>query len=192
MPRSSDRLAPSGPESAIAAREPRATLHTNRWKEASARAVELQKTKAGAVWTRLLAHQERGWEYVRPLACVAEEAKRLTTGPHLTAAIYQFIDVEVVDLYRYNAFQCADLVLGPSSTDWFPSTDDIDAETDAFYRNVSLLRLASAHPLAPPEIRSVAGRLGGLDGWYAEFGEIFAPAAEAFNRASRRIGRQQG
>ena len=45
-----------------------------------------------------------------------------------------------------------------------------------------MLRLASAHRLAPPEFRVFAEHLAGLDAWYAEFGGVFAPAAEAFHR----------
>ena len=191
MPRPTASPAPSRRElvvRATTAGEPRVTLYTNQWKEARARAAELRGTKSGAVWRRLLDHQERGWEYVRPLACAVEEARCWTTGPQPATALYQFTDVEIVDLYRYNAFRCADMVLGPDRSDWIPSTEDIDAETDAFYRNVSLLRLASAHSLVPPEFRLLTDQMAGLDGWYAEFGGVFAPAAEAFNRLLSRAG----
>ncbi|HEX2189030.1 MAG TPA: hypothetical protein VHG51_09055 [Longimicrobiaceae bacterium] len=138
---------------------------------------------------RLLEHQERGWEYVRPLALAAEEAGRGEAAPpHPAAALYRFVDAEVVDLYRYNAFRCAHMVPGTGFAGGPPSTDDIDAETDHFYRCVVLLRMAAAHRLAPPELRVVASHAAGLDGWYADFAAVFAPAAEAFQRRLRGSG----
>lgn len=168
--------------------EPLATLYTDRWKEARKRAAEMRRTEHGAVWRRLLDHQGRGWVYVRPLARVVEEAKCWRTRLDPVTAFYRFADIEIVDLFRYNAFRCADMVLGPSRTQGEPPPDDIDAETDAFYRNVSLLRLASAHRLAPVEFRLLANHLAGLDGWYVEFNRVFPPAAEAFYRVQYRTG----
>ncbi len=98
------------------------------------------------MWRRLLDHLERGWGYVRPLARAVEEAKGWAgTGTDTGSAIYRFADLDIVDLYRFNAFRCADMVLAPQGTD-LPSTDDIDGDVDAFYRYVSLLRLAAVHP----------------------------------------------
>lgn len=162
--------------------EPLATLYTDRWKEAREHAARSRRTKAGKLLARLLDHQERGWEYVRPLALAVEEAGSGTPGPDPAAALYRFAGLEVVDLYRYNAFRCADMVIGHGGRDGVPSTDDIDAETDTFYMCVILLRMASAHRLAPPELRVLASHAAGLDRWYAEFAGVFAPAAEAFNR----------
>lgn len=162
--------------------EPAATIYTGQWREARECAGRIRRTEAGRRFARLLDHHERGWVLVRPLALAAEEARRWTTGSDAASALYRFAEVDIVDLYRHNAFRCADMVLAAPGGDDFPSTDDVDAETDAFYRYVQLLRLASAHPLAPPEFRVFADHLAGLDAWYAEFGRIFAPAAEAFHR----------
>lgn len=163
--------------------EPRATLYTSQWKEARERAARLRRTGDRRHFTRLLDHHELGWSRVRPLALAVEEASRWTRGRDAASALYRFTEVEIVDLYRYNAFRSADMVLAAHDDgDGFPSTDDIDAETDAFYRCVHVLRLASAHPLAPPEFRVLASHAAGLDGWYADFGRVFAPAAEAFHR----------
>jgi hypothetical protein len=73
------------------------------------------------------------------------------------------------------------MVLAPRDGDGFPSADEIDGDTDAFYRCVQLLRLASAHPLAPPEFQVLAGHAAGLDGWYADFPGVFGPAADAYH-----------
>ena len=162
--------------------EPVATLYTSQWREARECASRLRRTEAGRRFARLLDHHERGWALVRPLALAAEEARGWTTGSDAASALYRFAEVDIVDLYRHNAFRCADMVLAPRGGDDFPSTDDVDAETDAFYRYVQLLRLASAHPLAPPEFRVFADHLAGLDAWYADFAGVFAPAAEAFHR----------
>ncbi len=125
---------------------------------------------------------------MRPLALAVEEASRWTRGPDAASALYRFTEIEIVDLYRYNAFRCADMVLAARDGDGSPSTDDIDAETDAFYRCVHMLRLASAHRLAPPEFQVFASHSAGLDDWYAEFGRVFAPAAEAFHRRQGKTG----
>lgn len=165
--------------------EPRATLFTDQWRQARERAPKLHR---GAVWRRLLDHQERGWEYVRPLALAVEEGGCWTAEkPTVAGALYLFADLEIVDLYRHNAFRCVDMVLAPQGTD-VPSTDDIEGDTDAFYRNVSLLRLASADRKAPPEFRVLANHAAGLDAWYREFAGIFEPAAEALHRRLTRMG----
>ncbi|MEW5930789.1 MAG: hypothetical protein AB1941_25290 [Gemmatimonadota bacterium] len=168
--------------------EPVATIHTDHWREARESA-RRGRTRLARLVTRLLEHHERGWEFVRPLALAAEEAGGWARGADAASAMYRFTKVEIVDLYRYNAFRCAEMVAARRVGDRPPSMDDVDAETDAFYRCVQLLRLASAHPLAPPEFRVLAEHSAGLDGWYAEFGGVFAPAAEAFHR---RLGGRGG
>lgn len=161
--------------------EPVATLYTALWRKARESA-GTGGTEEARIFTRLLEHHERGWELVRPLALAVEEAKGWTTGTDAASALYRFAELDVVDLFRYNAFRCAEMVLARRDGRGAPSTDDIDAETDALYRYVQMLRLASAHRLAPPELRVLAEHSAGLDGWYAEFGRVFAPAVEAFHR----------
>lgn len=170
--------------------EPRATLYTDYWREAREHAAGLRPSRGGTVWRRLLEHQERGWEYVRPLALAVEEAKRLKEvgeAADARSAIYRFTDLEIVDLYRFNAFRCADLVLAPYGSD-LPSPDDIDGDVDAFYRYVSVLRLATTHRLASAEFRALAKHFAGLDGWYTEFAGVFEPAAEAYYRRLHKLG----
>lgn len=172
--------------------EPRTTLHTDQWRVAKARVARLGRREVGRRLAALLEHQERGWAYVRPLAMGVEEADGRTTGRDPASVLYRFIDQEVVDLFRYNAFRCADMVLalgGARPADDVPSTDDVDADTDVFYRAVVVLRMAAAHRLAPPELRVLTDHAAGLDRWYAEFENVFAPAAEAFNRRLRGLGR---
>lgn len=161
--------------------EPVATIYTAHWREARASA-RRGRSRLGRLVARLLEHHERGWEFVRPLALAAEEAGCWARGADAASALYRFTKVEIVDLYRYNAFRCAEMLAARPRGGRPPSMDDVDAETGAFFRYVQLLRLASAHRLAPPEFRVLAEHLAGLDGWYAEFGRVFAPAAEAFHR----------
>ncbi|HEX2094622.1 MAG TPA: hypothetical protein VHG28_19615 [Longimicrobiaceae bacterium] len=124
---------------------------------------------------------------MRPLALVVQDAQCWSPGVGLAKAFYRFIDLEVIDLYRFNSFQCADMVLAPQDAE-VPSTDDIEAGTVAFYRSVSLLRLASSHRLTPPELRILVNHMAGLDAWYREFGSIFEQAAEAFYRRTELLG----
>jgi hypothetical protein len=161
--------------------EPGSTIYTERWKEARERAGQLRRTRAGSRFARLLDHQERGWALVRPLALAVQDASGWRKGPDPASALYRFAEVEVVDLFRFNAFRCADMVLAPHDGHGFPLAEEIDGDTDAFYRCVHLLRLASAHPLAPPEFQVFAGYAAGLDGWYADFRGVFTPAADAYH-----------
>ena len=169
--------------------EPKVTIYTDYWEEARDHAARLRPSRGGTVWRRLLEHQERGWEYVRPLALAVEEVQRVKEAGGAVDpdhAMYRFADLEVVDLYRYNAFRCADMVLAPYGSD-LPSTDDIDGDVDAFYRFMALLRLASVHPEAPPEFRVMRDAAAGLDCWYAEFAGVFEPAAEVYYRRLRKL-----
>ena len=167
--------------------EPVATIHTAHWREARESA-RRGRTRLARLVARLLDHHERGWEFVRPLALAAEEASCWARGADAASALYRFTRVDIVDLYRYNAFRCAKMVDAGHHGDRPPSMDDVDAETGTFYRYVQLLRLASAHRLAPPELRVLAEHSAGLDAWYAEFGGVFAPAAEAFHRGRGKRG----
>jgi hypothetical protein len=160
--------------------EPVATIYTAHWREARASA-RRGRTRLARRVARLLEHHERGWELVRPLALAAQEAGCWAKGADAASALYRFTRVEIVDLYRYNAFRCAEMVAAHRGGDPPPSMDDLDAETDTFFRCVQLMRLASAHRLAPPEFRVLAEHTAALDGWYAEFRGVFAPAAEAFH-----------
>ena len=170
--------------------EPRVTLYTEYWRQAREYAARLRPSRGGAVWRRLLEHQERGWEFVRPLALAVEAAERAKAAGEPADPenpLYRFADLEIVDLYRYNAFRCADMVLAPHGSA-LPSTDDIDGDVDAFLRYVSLLRMASTHPLAPLEFRGLAAQAAGVDGWHAEFADIFEPATEVYYRHLRKMG----
>lgn len=168
--------------------EPGVTIYSALWRRARERAARTRPSRGGTVWRRLLDHQECGWEYVRPLARAVEAAERRDVEAVAPAgAMYRFTDMDIVDLYRYIAFRCADMVLAPYGSD-LPSADDIDGDVDAFHRNVSLIRLASVHRLAPPEFRALADHAEGLDGWYAEFPGVFTPAAEAYYRRLGRLG----
>jgi hypothetical protein len=166
--------------------EPGATIYTEQWKEARERTARLRRTRAGGHFARLLDHQERGWQLVRPLALAVQDAKGWARGADAASVLYRFTEVEVVDLYRFNAFRCAAMVLAPHDGEGFPMADEIHGDTDAFYRCAHLLRLASAHPLAPPEFQVFAGHAAGLDGWYADFRGVFTPAADAYH--GRRAG----
>jgi hypothetical protein len=161
--------------------EPGATIYTEQWKEAREHAARLRRTRAGGRFARLLDHQERGWALVRPLALAVQDAKGWARGADPASVLYRFAEVEVVDLYRFNAFRCAAMVLAPHDGEGFPMADEIHGDTDAFYRCAHLLRLASAHPLAPPEFRVFARHAAGLDGWYADFPGVFTPAADAYH-----------
>lgn len=170
--------------------EPRITIYTDHWEEARDHAARLRPSRGGTVWRRLLEHQERGWEFVRPLELAVEEVERAKVAGAAVDpehAMYRFTHLEVVDLYRYNAFRCADMVLAPYGSD-LPSTDDLGGDVENFCRFMELLRLASIHPDSPPEFRVVQENAARLAEWYADFASVFEPAAEAYYRRLRRMG----
>jgi hypothetical protein len=188
MPSSSDRPKRSAKGKNVA--EPTVTIYTDEWEEARDHAARLRPSRGGTVWRRLLDHQERGWEYVRPLALAVEEVERAKeAGKEVDPehAMYRFTHLEVVDLYRYNAFRCAAMVLAPYGID-LPSTEEIDGDVENFCRFMEMLRLASVHPDAPPEFRVVQDNAPALAEWYADFTGVFEPAVEAYHRRLKKLG----
>jgi len=188
MPSPPDR--PKRSASAKGAAEPKVTIYSDYWEEARDHAARLRPSRGGTVWRRLLDHQERGWEYVRPLALAVEEVERVKEAGGAVDpehAMYRFTHLEVVDMYRYNAFRCADMVLAPYGSD-LPSTDDLAGEVENFCRFMEVLRLASVHPDSPLEFRVLQDNAAGLAEWYADFAGVFEPAVEAYYRRLQKLG----
>jgi hypothetical protein len=145
--------------------EPLHTIYTPRWWNARARIQKLPKTQR-ALFAELLDHVERGWKHVRTLQIAYERMEQLTRGGDELAHVLDFIDADVVDLFRVVASDAADLV--PGLEEWEDAADpgDMDGDMTVFVRYLHLLHLAAGSPGIPAPLKeTVDAAVGGLDGW---------------------------
>lgn len=145
--------------------EPQHTIYHPGWWNARARIRKLPKRQR-ALFTRLLDHVERGWRHVRLLQIAYERLEHLARGEGELAYFLDFIDADVVDLFRVVASDAADLV--PGLDEWEEAADpgDMDGDMTVFIRYLHLLHLAAGSPCIPVPLKeTVDATVAGLDGW---------------------------
>lgn len=145
--------------------EPLHTIYRPEWWNARARIQKLPK-KQRAMFTELLDHVERGWKHVRMLQIAYERLEHLARGEDDLAHFLDFIDADVVDLFRVVASDAADLVPGWEGWEEGADTGDMDGDMTVFIRYLHLLQLAAgASPIPAPLKETVDAAVAGLDGW---------------------------
>ncbi|HEX2078577.1 MAG TPA: hypothetical protein VHG08_12735 [Longimicrobium sp.] len=95
-----------------------------------------------------------------------ERLEHLARGEDELAHFLDFIDAEVVDLFRVVASDAADLV--PGLEEWEECADpgDMDGDMTVFIRYLHLLHLAACSPAIPAPLKeTVDAAVAGLDGW---------------------------
>lgn len=173
--------------------EPRATLYTEAWAGAVLRVTQLPPGHRRAFGS-LLALVEGAWEHLRPAQLFVERHTPDPAAPW--SVLVQFLDSEVVDLFRGLAFSLTEYVPGPPCWDDDSDPTNLDADAGLFGRYMEVLSMAAARPDVPEEFRElVCTCRNGLTTFVEEFTSSTAaiegpaggrPAARALAPESER------
>jgi hypothetical protein len=147
--------------------EPRATLYTEAWAGAVLRVAQLPPADRQA-FGALLALVEAAWEHLRPAQLFVE---RHTPDPAASwCVLVQFLDSEVIDLFRGLAFSLTEYIPGPPCWDDDSDPTNLDADAGLFGRYVEVLSMAAARPDVPEDFRElVCNRRNELTRFVEEF-----------------------
>lgn len=132
--------------------EPAATIFTSAWTDAVQRVERLPDCQQRG-FSMLLQLVEAGWEHLRPAQHYAERHPPDPAAPW--GVLVQFLDSEVIDLYRGLAFSVTDYV--PGATEWDDDADPtaLDADAGLFARYLEVLHMAAARPDVPEHFREL-------------------------------------
>lgn len=156
--------------------EPRATIYTEAWTGAVARVTQLRPDGRRAFGS-LLALVEAAWQHLRPAQLFVE---RHTPDPGAPwSVLVQFLDSEVIDLFRGLAFSLTEYIPGPPCWDDDSDPTNLDADAGLFGRYVEVLYMAAARPDVPEDFRElVCNCRNGLAGFAEEFTSSVAAIEE--------------
>jgi hypothetical protein len=161
--------------------EPAATIFTSAWTDAVQRVERLPDCQQRG-FSMLLRLVEAGWDHLRPAQHYAERHSPDPATPW--GVLVQFLDSEVIDLYRGLAFSVTDYV--PGATGWDDDADPtaLDADAGLFGRYLEVLYMAADRPDVPEEFRELVCncRLG-----LARFAEDFMSHIAAIERPGRAV-----
>jgi hypothetical protein len=157
--------------------EPRATLYTEAWAGAVLRVTQLPPRDRQA-FGRLLALVEAAWEHLRPAQVFVE---RHTPDPGAPwSVLVQFLDAEVIDLFRGLAFSLTEYIPGPPCWDDDSDPTNLDADAGLFGRYMEVLYMAADRPDVPGDFRHlVCSCRNGLARYVEEFTSSIAAIEDA-------------
>lgn len=150
MPSSRDEPSPTQ----FSGSEPRRSIYVLTWDDAWRRAERLAPGTR-PLFIALLRHIEDGWRDVRLLAGWYDEHRVLSSFDARWHALVDFVDGDVVDVYRETALEACALV--PGWANWEEEADpgDVESEAECFQRYLALLALAVEVEGAPAELREI-------------------------------------
>jgi hypothetical protein len=160
-------------------REPRATLYSQKWRDARER-VPAVEPATRPVFVSILDHMERGWQAFRPLqAWVEQNSEHTRQGNDDYATLLNFVN-ELSDVFLLIGLGVADLVPGWSG--WEAEADPADAIgwAESLRGNLAVFRLACSTAEVPEQFRtlglSVARTLEA--GWCEQLSALLGAAGE--------------
>lgn len=164
--------------------EPLHTIHQGDWRAGRERLAGLAGPEHRAL-SALLDHVEEAWRHLRDLQLLYETGQARARETDFYAQLLNFIDSDLVDVFRSVALDTAALV--PGWAGWreaIERLDDLDADATLFARYADVLIMAVHHPDVPLHLRAAAGRFGPVMlGWYTQFTALLAAArAELHDR----------
>jgi hypothetical protein len=133
--------------------EPAATIFTSAWAHAVQRVNQLPSGEPRRGFGMLLRLMETGWHHLRPAQHYVERHPPDPAAP--CCVLVQFLDSEVIDLYRGLAFSITEYV--PGATGWDDDADptSLDADAGLFGRYLEVLYMAADRPDVPEEFRKL-------------------------------------
>jgi hypothetical protein len=173
--------------------EPLRTIHVESWKDARERTLRLDPP-VRALFSRLLDQVETGWEPVATLQRLYEEQREhARTVADDYAHLLNFIDGDLVDLFRELAAAVAALVPGYDGWEAEADPGGVEGELDRFERYFVVFRHAVEDIGLPPELRdAVRAAVQGLAGWSTELAVHVAAIDEAVIAPLYHRGRDSG
>lgn len=160
--------------------EPHHTIHVEGWRDARQRIARLDSSLK-ALLGPLLDHVEAGWAHIRPLQRWYEaEQEHARAASDDYALLLDFIDGDVVDLFRELAAAVAAMV--PGYRGWEAEADPggVEGELDRFVRYFTVFCYAVEAADAPEGLRAeVRAAVQGLEGWSTEFTVLVAAIDKA-------------
>jgi hypothetical protein len=152
--------------------EPARTIYTEEWVLARNEVERLKGLGQTQPFGRAMDQLEAGWENVRALESWSEE-RELAPGLHdAEDAARWYVEVEVVDLFRWIAGETLQCIPRPDRALITASVEDLESEVEALRRNVRMLLLAVQAESVPTPLRRLAEEHAGpLVDWSVRFGE---------------------
>lgn len=168
--------------------EPRHTIHVEGWRDARQRIARLDPPLQ-ALLGPLLDHVEAGWAHVRPLQVWYEaEREHARTASDDYAHLLNFIDGDLVDLFRELAAGVAALVPGYDGWEAEADPGGVEGELDRFVRYFTVFRYAVEAADAPEGLRAeVRAAVQGLAGWSMELAVLLTAIAPLYGRGRSSV-----
>lgn len=156
--------------------EPLHTIYQAEWCRARARLERVGPMRPALA--ELMDHVEAAWRQLRPMQVLYETDPGRARQTDFHGQLLNFIDGDLVDVFRSVASETAALV--PGWAGWreaVESLDDLDGDATLFARYADVLIMAVHHPDVPTHLRTAAARFGPVMlGWYAQFTALLAAA----------------
>jgi hypothetical protein len=159
--------------------EPLHTIYLPWWTDARRRAQRLDPPLR-AMFTRALDHVEAGWAHVAPLQRWYEAHRDRARDGSDYAHLLNFIDGDLVDLFRELAVGVAALVPGYDGWEADADPGGVDGELDRFERYFAVFRRAAEAIDAPATLGdAVRAAAQGLASWATELAVLVRAIDEA-------------
>lgn len=146
------------------------------WHAARAR-LDMLTARPRELFTSLMDSVESAWGDVRELQVWYEENSRRADGTGDYADLLNFIDADLVDIFREIAAGVADLVPGGGETNTDP--DEVGGDLESFRRYFNLFRLSATAAVLPDAFGTlVEGMSFRLLAWADSFAGLLARMRE--------------
>jgi hypothetical protein len=160
--------------------EPKATLYSQKWREARER-VDAVEPATRLAFLSILDHMERGWRALRPLQVwVEENSDHARHGRDDYAHLLNFAS-GLSDVFLLMGQGVAELV--PGWAEWAKEADPADVEgwADNFCCDLTVFRLACAGADVPEPFRTLALSVAGVlesGGWSEQLSALLGAVGE--------------
>jgi hypothetical protein len=114
------------------------------------------QSDARHIFVSLMDHLETGWKHIRPLQLWYEENRETARGTDAYWHLMEFIDADLVDVFR--GLVALAYALVPGYPEWLETADpgDVDGEADTFHRYLVMAGAAAEHDSVPDGLRHLA------------------------------------
>jgi hypothetical protein len=161
--------------------EPKATLYSQKWREARER-VDAVEPATRPVFLSILDHMERGWQAFRPLQVWVEaNSDHAKHERDDYAHLLNFVDGGLSDLFQLIGLGVADLV--PGWAEWAKEANpaDLDGWVETFRCDLTVFRLACTGADVPEPFRTLALSVAGVlesGGWSEQLSALLGAVGE--------------
>lgn len=152
--------------------EPQRTILGKAWSRARRRSRKLN-AEPRALFTALFDQIEEGWNHVRRFQTWYEAHSAEARERHPYADILNYLDGDLVDVFRVVAAEACCLVPGWAGWESEADPGELEAEAETFSRYLTLLVFAAETADEPDGLRALTREAGvALHGWDREIGRL--------------------